>query len=116
MSKFSTGHSLFKLPRQFTDIVKGFSAPFALWLLHVPIRILSDAGEGITPFLGNRVLRLLKRLSVTRHAKNRQTIRSQTPQTIAFRTLAKSNYQVNSSVTDQIVFRDIDNTVAIYVR
>lgn len=55
MSNSSTGPSLFRLPRQFTDIVKGFSAPFASWLLHVPSRILFDAGEGITPFLGNRV-------------------------------------------------------------
>lgn len=51
----STGHSLFELPREFTEVVKGFSAPFTSWLLHVPTRILFDAGEGVTPFLGNRV-------------------------------------------------------------
>ena len=55
MSHSVPAQSRFELPRHFTEMVKGFSAPFASWMLHVPGRILFDAGEGITPFLGNRV-------------------------------------------------------------
>jgi hypothetical protein len=52
MSNSSTGYSLLKFPRQFIDDVKGFFAPFASRLLHVPSWNLFDAGQGITPSRG----------------------------------------------------------------
>ncbi len=40
---------------QLADQIDGFSGPFSTWIMHVPARVLFDAGEGISTWLGNRV-------------------------------------------------------------
>ena len=44
-----------KVTGRLSDQIDGFSGPFSTWIMHVPARVLFDAGEGISTWLGNRV-------------------------------------------------------------
>ena len=44
-----------QLTGSLADQIDGFSGPFSTWFMHVPARVLFDAGEGISTWVGNRV-------------------------------------------------------------